>query len=151
HDPTIQQIATPLCCPLLDVSGGGNFGSVQLQLPQTNHQQPCAGTPLALFEDRTGPVREHGKLLAQAYSAVLTVEALQTVVAPFTRLDRIAATAWTLDAIGPTQLSQIISGFQIILQVRYAVLHPVAPRRFEQPHYTDTTYPGEVVITLCYR
>jgi len=24
-DATIQQIATTLCCPLLDVSGGGNW------------------------------------------------------------------------------------------------------------------------------
>src|SRR5215831_2343340 len=81
-DATIQHIATTLCCPLLDVSGGGNFGGVQLQLPQTNHQQPVAGTQLALFEDRTGPVRAHGKRLAQAYSAVHTVEALQSVGAP---------------------------------------------------------------------
>src|SRR6266487_6322526 len=33
-DATIQQINTPLRCPLLDISGGGNFGGVQLQLPQ---------------------------------------------------------------------------------------------------------------------
>src|SRR5215510_1281594 len=110
-DATIQPIAPPLRCPCLDVSSCGNFGGVQLQLPQTNHQQPFEGTQLTLFEDRTGPVREHGKLLAQAHRAVPTVEALQSVVAPFSRLRRSAATAWTLDAIGPTQLSQIISGF----------------------------------------
>jgi hypothetical protein len=150
-DATIQQIATTLRCPLLDVSGCGNFCGVQLQLLQANHQQPFVGTQLALLEDRTGPVREHGKLLAQAHSAVHTVEALQSVVAPFSRLHRIASTAWTLDAIGPAQLSQIISRFLVILQVRYQVLHPVAPRGFEQPHYTDATYPGEVVPTLCYR
>jgi hypothetical protein len=67
-----------------------------------------------------------------------TVEALQSVVAPFSRFDRIASTAWTLDAIGPAQLPQIISSFLVILQVRYQVFHRAAPRRFEQPHYTDT-------------
>src|SRR6516164_883375 len=82
-DATIQHMATTLCGPLLEVSGGGNCGGVQLQWPQTNHQQPCAGTQLALCEDRPGPVREHGTLLAQAYSAVLTGEALQAVVATF--------------------------------------------------------------------
>src|SRR5207248_3470186 len=81
------------------------------------------GTQLALFEDRTGPVREHGKLLAQAHGAVPTVEALQSVVAPFARLHRIAATAWTLAAIGPAQLPQIISSFLVILQVRDQVFH----------------------------
>jgi len=45
---------------------------------------------------------------------VHTVEALQAIVAPFTRLDRIASTAWTLDAVGPAQLSQVISGFLVI-------------------------------------
>src|SRR4029434_7613148 len=39
-DAPIQQINTTLRCPLLDISGSGNFGSVQLQLPQTDHQQP---------------------------------------------------------------------------------------------------------------
>jgi len=82
-ETTIQQIATPLRCPCLDVSGCGNFGGVQLQLPQANHEQPFEGTQLALFEDRTGPIREHGKLLAQAHSAGHTIEALQSVVAPF--------------------------------------------------------------------
>src|SRR2546428_10502257 len=48
-------------------------------------------------------------------------------------LHRITATAWTRDAIRPAQLSQIISGFLVILQVRYQVLHPVAPKGFEQP------------------
>src|SRR2546426_9262625 len=134
---TIQQIATPLCCPLLDVSSCGNFYGVQLQLPQAHHQQPFAGTQLALFEDRTGPVREHGKLLAQAHSAGQTVEALQSVVAPFARLHRIASTAWTLDAIGPASLSQIISSFLVILQVWYPVFHRVAPIDFEQPHSTE--------------
>jgi hypothetical protein len=118
-DATIQQITTTLRCPLLDVSGCGNFCGVQLQLPQTNHQQPFEGTQLALLKDRTGPIREHGKLLAQAPSAVHTVEALQSVVAPFSRFRRIASTAWTLDTVGPAQLSQIISGFLVILQVRY--------------------------------
>src|SRR2546425_12936231 len=100
-DATIQYIATPLRCPLLDVSGGGNVGGVQLQLPPAHHQQPFEGAQFALFEDRTGPVREHGKLLVQAHSAVYTVEALQSVVAPFSRRHRIAATVWTRDAIGP--------------------------------------------------
>src|SRR5207249_11388259 len=117
-----------------------------LQLPQANHQQPFAGTPLALFEDRTGPVREHGKRLAQAHSAGHTVEALQSVVAPFARLDRIAATAWTRDAIGPAQWSQVISSFQVILQVGYQVLHRGAPMGVEQPHYTDTAR-----VQLCER
>src|SRR5919202_6546372 len=84
-DAAIQQIDTPLRGPLLDISGSGNFGGVQLQLPQAHHQQPFKGSQLALLEDRPGPVREHGKLLAQAYSAVPTVEALQSVVAPFAR------------------------------------------------------------------
>src|SRR4030095_11538085 len=139
-DAPIQQIDTPLRCPLLDVSSGGNFCGVQLQLPQAHHQQPFAGTQLALFEDRTGPVREHGKLLVQAYSAVHTVEALQSVVASFSRLHRITSTAWTRDAIGPAQLPQIISSFLVILQVRYQVFHRVAPRGFEQPHYTDIAW-----------
>jgi hypothetical protein len=30
---TIQQVDAPLRCPLLDISSGGNFGGVQLQLP----------------------------------------------------------------------------------------------------------------------
>src|SRR5207253_6969221 len=84
-------------------------------LPQADHEQPFAGTQLALFEDRTGPVREHGKQLAQARSAGHTVEALQSIVTPFTRLDRSAATAWTPDALGPAQLSQVISSFLVIL------------------------------------
>src|SRR6266446_9292778 len=81
---------------------------------------------------------EHGKLLAQAHSAEQTIEALQSVVAPFSRLHRIASTARTLDTIGPTQVSQRISSFPAILQVRYQVFHRVAPLGFEQPHYTDT-------------
>src|SRR5215467_4739524 len=36
-DATIQQIDTPLRGPLLDISGSGNFCSVQLQLPQAKH------------------------------------------------------------------------------------------------------------------
>src|SRR5438128_8671620 len=112
---------TPLRGPLLDVSSGGNVCSVERQLPQAHYQQPFAGTQLALFEDRTGPVREHGKLLAQAHSTVHTVEALQSVVAPFAWLDRIASTAWTCDAIGPAHLSQVIGSFLVILQVGYQV------------------------------
>jgi hypothetical protein len=76
----------------------------------------------------------------KAYSAVLTVEALQTVGAPFARLDRIASTAWTLDAVGPAQLSQVISGFLVIYQVWYQVFHGVAPMELKQPHYTDTAW-----------
>jgi hypothetical protein len=76
EDAAIQHMDTPLRCPLLDISGGGNCGGVQLQLPQAHHQQPCKGSQLALLKDRTGPVREHGKLLAQARSAGHTVEAL---------------------------------------------------------------------------
>src|SRR5262245_36996330 len=91
---------------------------------------------LALLEDRTGPIREHGKLLAPAHSAGHTVEALQAVIAPFTRLDRIAATARTLHTIGPAQLSQVIGSFLVILQVGYQMFHRVAPVGFEQPHYT---------------
>src|SRR6516164_9401757 len=74
------------------------------------------------------------------HSAVLTVEALQTVGAPFARLDRIASTAWTLDAVGPAQLSQVISGFLVIYQVWYQVFHGVAPMELKQPHYTDTAW-----------
>src|SRR5712691_2394575 len=47
-DATIQQIDTTLRCPLLDISGGGNFGGVQLQLPQADHQQPFEGPQLTL-------------------------------------------------------------------------------------------------------
>jgi hypothetical protein len=115
----IQQIDTPLRGPLLDVSSCSNVGGVQLQLPQAQPQQPFEGPQLTLLEDRTGPIREHGKLLAQARSAGHTVEALQSVVAPFTRLDRIVATAWTCDASGPAQLSQVIGSFLVILQVWY--------------------------------
>src|SRR5215510_3541372 len=137
---TIEQIDTPLRGPLLDISGGGNFGGVQLQLPQAHHQQPVEGPQLALFEDRTGPIREHGKLLVPARGAGRTVEALQAVVTPFTRLDRNAATAWTRDTIGPAHLSQVIGSFLVILQVRYQVFHRVAPTGGEQPHYTDTVW-----------
>ena len=62
-----------------------------------------------------------------------TVEALQSVVASFARLDRIAPAAWTLDAIGPAYLSQVISSFLVILQVRDQMFHRVAPVGFEQP------------------
>src|SRR4029450_9604933 len=89
---------------------------------------------------------EHGKLLAQAHGAVPTVEAPQSVVAPFARLDSIAATVWTRDAIGPSQLSQVISSFLVILQVRYQGFHRVAPTGCEQPYYTDTA--GHVVEAL---
>jgi hypothetical protein len=71
---------------------------------------------------------------------VHTVEALQSIVAPFTRLDRIASTAWTLDAVGPAQLSQVSSGFLVIYQVWYQVFHGVAPMGLKQPHYTDTAW-----------
>ncbi len=114
-DATIQQIDTTLRCPLLDISGGGNFCGVELQWPQADHQQPFERLQLTLREDRIGPVREHGKLLAQARSAVHTVEALQSVVASFARLDRIASAARTRDAIGPAYLSQVISSFLVIL------------------------------------
>src|SRR6266849_10797155 len=77
---------------------------------------------------------------AAAMGAGHTVEALQSVVAPFARLDRIAATAWTRDAIGPAQLSQVIGSFLVILQVRDQVFHRVAPTGCEQPHYTDTVW-----------
>jgi preprotein translocase subunit SecY len=33
EDTTIQQVDTSLRCSLLDISSGGNFGGVQLQLP----------------------------------------------------------------------------------------------------------------------
>src|SRR4030095_7975027 len=109
-----------------------------LRLPQAHHKQPFEETQLTLLKDRTGPVREHGKLLAQARGTVHTVEALQSVVAPFARLYRIATTAWTRDAIGPAQLSQVISSFLVILQVGYQVFHQVAPTGCEQPHYSDS-------------
>jgi hypothetical protein len=111
---TIEQSDTPLRGPLLDISGGGNFCGVQLQLPQANDPQPVEGPQLALLEDRTGPIREHGKLLAQAPSAGHTVEALQSVVAPFTRLDRSAATAWTRDASGPCGLTGFVADLCLI-------------------------------------
>src|SRR5262249_11743037 len=126
-DAPIEQIDTPLRCPFLNISSCSNVGGVQLQRPQAHHQQPFEGPQLALLEDRTGPIREHGKLLAQTRGTVHTVEALQSVVAPFARLYRIATTAWTCDAIGPAQLSQVISSFLIILQVGYQVFHQVAP------------------------
>src|SRR5215471_19313924 len=78
------------CATALDVSSCSNLCGIQLQLPQAHHQQPVEGPQLAFLEDRTGPIREYGKLLAQAPSAGHTVEALQSVVAPFTRRDRIA-------------------------------------------------------------
>jgi hypothetical protein len=37
-DATIEQIATPRRCSFLDISSSGNFGGVQLQLPQAHHQ-----------------------------------------------------------------------------------------------------------------
>jgi hypothetical protein len=114
-DATIEQIDTPLRCPCLDVSSCSNVCGVQLQLPQTNDQQPVEGMQLALLEDRPGPIRAHGKLLTQARGAGHTVEALQAVVAPFARLDRSAATAWTCDPIGPAHLSQVIGSFLVIL------------------------------------
>src|SRR5262249_20628252 len=135
--------------PLLDISSCSNFGGVQLQLPQANHQQPFGGTQLALLKNRTGPVREHGTLLAQTCSAGHTVEALQSIVAPFARLDRGAATAWTPDAIGPTQLAHVISSLLVILQVGYQVFHRVAPAGCEQPYDTDTALVK--LVTLCYR
>jgi hypothetical protein len=118
EDAPIQSMDTSLRGPRLDISGGGNCGSVQLQLPQAHDQQPFKGAQLTLLENRTGPVREHGKQLAQAHSAVYTVEALQSVVAPVARRDRIVATAGICDASGPTHLSQVISSFPVILQVR---------------------------------
>jgi hypothetical protein len=103
----------------------------------SNHSR---GRNLLSSEDRTGPIREHGKLLAQAHSAGHTVEALQSIVAPFARLDHIAATAWTRDTSGPAHLSQVIGSFLVILQIRYQVFHQVAPMGVEQPHYTDTAW-----------
>src|SRR5215471_10340365 len=132
-DATIQQIDTTLRGPLLDISGGGNCGGVQLPWPQAEHQQPFERLHLPLRKDRIGPVRAHGKLLAQALSAGHPVAAPQTVVASFARLDRIAPAAWTLDAIGPAYLSQGISRFLVILQVRDQMFHQVAPVGFEQP------------------
>jgi hypothetical protein len=139
-DTTIEQIDTPLRCPFLDSSSCSNLCSVQLQLSQAHHQQPIEGPQLALLEDRTGPIRKHGTLLAQARSAGHTVEALQAVVAPFTWLDRIAATAWTRDTSGPAQLSQVIRSFLVILQIRDQVFHWVAPAGCGQPHYTNTVW-----------
>src|SRR5215510_7453944 len=136
-DATIEYIDTPLRGPLLEVSSGGNVGGVQLQLPPAEHQQPCEGTQLALLKDRTGPVREHGKLLAQARGTVPTVAALQSVVALFARRYCLASTAWTRDAVGPAQLSPVIGSFLVILQVGYQMFHRVAPTGCEQPHYTD--------------
>src|SRR5262249_11837603 len=107
-DATIEHMDTPLRRPLLDASTCCNVVSVQLQLPKADHQQPFKGTQLALLEDRTGPVRAHGKLLAHACGVGHTGEALQSVVASFARLDRSAATAWTRDASGPAHLSQVI-------------------------------------------
>src|SRR5215831_18082750 len=59
---------------------------------------------------------------------------------PLAHLDRIASTAWTLDAVGPAQLSQVISGFLVIYQVWYQVFHGVAPMELKQSHYTDTAW-----------
>src|SRR5262249_12920843 len=82
-ETTIEQIDTPLRRALLYISSSSNCSGVQLQLPQADHQQPFAGTQFTLLEDRPGPVREHGKLLAQARGAGHTVEALQSVITPF--------------------------------------------------------------------
>jgi len=138
-EATIQSMDTPLRGPLLDISGSGKVGGVQLQRPPAHHQHPCQGASLALLEDRPGPVREHGTLLAPAPSAGPTGEALQSVVAPCSRLHRIVAAAWARDAIGPTPWSQISSSFPAVLQVRYQVFHEIAPLRCEQPHDTDAT------------
>src|SRR5262249_61857279 len=64
-------------------------------------------------------IRERGKPASHAPSARRTGEPLQAVIAPFTRLDRIAATARTLHTIGPAHLSQVIGSFLVILQVGY--------------------------------
>jgi hypothetical protein len=34
----------------------------------------------------------------------------------------------------------LISGFLVILQIRYQGFHQIAPTGFEQPHYTDTAW-----------
>jgi len=137
-DATIQQIDTTLCCPFLDISSGGNFCGVQLQLPQADHQQTSRG--LSCFSDELVQSVNMANCWPQARSAGHTVEALQPVVAPFARLDRIAATAGTHDAIGPAQLSQVISSFSGHLAGRYQMFHRVAPAGFEQPHYTNTAW-----------
>src|SRR5712691_2574695 len=136
----IQQRETLRRCPLLARSGRGHYGGVQLPWPHADPQQPCEGPPLPCLEDRPGPVRAHGTRLAPARRAGHPVEALESVVAPFARLARIAATAWTRDAIGPAPLSQVISGLQVLLQVWYEVLHRVAPTRCEQPHSPATAW-----------
>jgi uncharacterized LabA/DUF88 family protein len=136
-EATVQQIDASLCRPLLEVSRRRNFRGVQLQLPEAYHQQPFDRTQLALLEDRTGPIRKHGKVLAQTCGTTPTVETLQPVVAAFAWLDGMTSAAGTLDAIGPAQLSQVVSGFAVILQMRDQVFHRVAPMRFRQPHYTQ--------------
>ena len=139
-DATSQQMDTPRRGPLLDISGSGHGCGVQLQWPHADPQPPCAGTPLAVRADCTSPVGAHRHLRAQARRAGPTVAALQTVVAPFTRLDRLAATAWTHGTSGPAHVAQVIGRFLVILSVRYQVFHRGAPRGVEQPHYTDTVW-----------
>jgi hypothetical protein len=137
-EATIAHLDPPRRGPLLEIGGGGNVGGVQRQWPPAHDPSPVEGTPLALFADRPGPVRDHGPRLAHAYSAVPTVEALQSGVTPFVWRHRIAATAWTGNALGPAQLSQIISRVPVILPVGSPVFPVVAPLGGEQPPDTDT-------------
>jgi hypothetical protein len=137
-EATSEPIATPRRCPCLAVRRGSHGGGVALQVPPAQDQHPCAGTPLTRRDERTGPGRAHGTRLAQARGAGHPVKALPAVVAPCTRLERLAATAWTREARGPAPLSSGSGSFLVLVPVRYPVLQRVAPTGLEQPYDTDT-------------
>jgi hypothetical protein len=82
-DATLQQRETPLRCPLLESRRRGQGGGVQQPWPPAHHPPPCEGPHRALLDDRPGPVRAPGNQLAHARRAGHTVQALQSVVAPF--------------------------------------------------------------------
>ena len=121
-DPTVQQVDATLSCPLIDLGCFGNLSRIQFQLPQGDHQQPFCGPQFAVLEDRVRPVIESGKLLAQTHGAIEAVVTLQAVAATLALFDDAASTTRTYHSVGPTQLPQVISGFVIILQVRYSVI-----------------------------
>src|SRR5215470_16900479 len=93
-ETTIEQIDTPLRCPLLVVSSGGNCGGVQLQLPQADHQQPFEGMQLALLKQklrsRSDPLQcwqSHTRALEDETALELPPGAM--LIKPFTLHDKI--------------------------------------------------------------
>src|SRR4030095_15343183 len=117
-------------------SRGLNLLSAKIELVQSVHMANC-------WSKRTAQgtqLKRCSPLSHRSRGSTASLPQREPVVAPFTRLDRIVATAWTHDASGPAHLSQVISSFLFILQGRYQVFHRVAPRGYEQPHYTDTSW-----------